>query len=299
LDQSKEFESDEGAAGGVEAEPGGHTLPALQLDLLRAGMAGWKLFTAPVFFGLERVPRYRPALFVGNHTLMGMLDVPLMILELLEECGVLIHPLGDHVHFQVPLWRELLEGFGVVDGSPESCAELMDAGKSIVVFPGGGREVFRRKGEKYQLLWKQRAGFARMAAEHRYPIVPFASVGADDCFDIVVDGNDLLRSPLRPIIERLNPGKDMIPPLLRGIGLSPLPRPERFYFHFGEPIETAHLEGKSDDAAAVFTVREQVREAVEAGIEFLLAERANDPQRSFLNRLFGVPRGNGHSSSNS
>jgi len=253
-------------------------------------MAPWKRLTAPIFFGLERVPRDRPALFVGNHTLMGMLDVPLMILELLEECGVLIHPLGDHLHFQIPLWRDLVASFGVVDGSPESCAELMRDGKSILVFPGGGREVFRRKGEKYRLLWKQRAGFARMAAEHRYAIVPFAAVGADDCFDIVVDGNDLLRSPLRPIIERLNPGKDMIPPLLRGIGLSPLPRPERFYFHFGEPIETAHLEGRSDDAAAVFAVREQVREAVEAGIEFLLAKQAGDPQRGFLDRLLGADR---------
>ena len=55
-------------------------------------------------------------------------------------------------------------------------------------------------------------------------------------------------------------------------------------------FETAHLEGKADDAAAVFEVREQVREAVEAGIEFLLAEQASDPRRGFLSRLFGVPR---------
>jgi 1-acyl-sn-glycerol-3-phosphate acyltransferase len=278
---------------------GADSLPALQLEALRAGMAPWKLLTAPFFIGLERVPRDRPALFVGNHTLMGMLDVPLMILELLDECGVLIHPLGDHLHFQIPLWRELVASFGVVDGSPESCAELMRSGKSILVFPGGGREVFRRKGEKYRLLWKQRAGFARMAAEHGYPIVPFAAVGADDCFDIVVDGNDLLRSPLRPVIERLNPGTDMIPPLLRGIGLSPLPRPERFYFHFGEPVETAHLHGKADDAAAVFEVREQVREAVEAGIELLLAKQAGDPQRGFLSRLLGVPRVDQEASTNS
>ena len=289
-DRSREFESGNEAPDVAEEARIGHTLPAFQLDLLRAGMAPWKLLTAPVFFGLERVPRDRPALFVGNHTLMGMLDVPLMILELLEECDVLVHPLGDRAHFQVPLWRELVASFGVIEGSPESCAELMRAGKSILVFPGGGREVFRRKGEKYQLLWKQRAGFARMAAEHRYSIVPFAAVGADDCFDIVVDGNDLLRSPLAPVIERLNPGKDLIPPLLRGIGLSPLPRPERFYFHFGDAVETAHLEGEADDAAAVFEVREQVREAVEAGIEFLLAEQASDPRRGFLSRLFGVPR---------
>jgi 1-acyl-sn-glycerol-3-phosphate acyltransferase len=290
LNPPKDFESEDAAPEEVDAERTGETLPALQLEVMRTAIAPWKLLTAPVFFGLERVPRERPALFVGNHTLMGMLDVPLMILELLDECGVLIHPLGDHIHFQIPLWRELVASFGVVDASPESCSELMRDGKSIVVFPGGGREVFRRKGEKYQLLWKERVGFARMAAEHRYPIVPFASVGADDCFDIVVDGDDLLRSPLGPVVERLSPRPDLMPPLVRGIGLSPLPRPERFYFHFGDPIETAHLEGRSDDAAAVFAVREQVREAVEAGIEFLLAEQGRDPERGFLSRMLRTPR---------
>jgi 1-acyl-sn-glycerol-3-phosphate acyltransferase len=166
----------------------------------------------------------------------------------------------------------------------------MHAGKSILVFPGGGREVFKRKGEKYQLLWEKRAGFARLAAEHRYTMVPFASVGAEDCFDIVSDGNDLMRSPLGPLIERLNPRPDLIPPLVRGIGPSLFPRPERFYFHFGEPVATDHLDGHAEDEEAVFALREQVRRSVEAGIEFLLAERENDPDRSFISRLRKLPR---------
>jgi hypothetical protein len=35
----------------------------------------------------------------------------------------------------------------------------------VLVYPGGGREVAKRKGEKYQLLWKERVGFARLAIE--------------------------------------------------------------------------------------------------------------------------------------
>ena len=64
----------------------------------------------------------------------------------------------------------------MVLGSPEYCAALMEAGQHILVFPGGGREVMRRKGEAYQLIWKQRTGFARLAIEHGYDIIPFGSV---------------------------------------------------------------------------------------------------------------------------
>jgi len=37
-------------------------------------------------------------------------------------------------------------------------------------------------------------------------------------------------------------------------------------------------------------VREQVKKAVEEGMEFLLAERDNDPNRSVLKRLLGPER---------
>jgi hypothetical protein len=42
--------------------------------------------------------------------------------------------------------------------------------------PGGAGEVFKGRGQDYKLLWKERLGFARMAIEFGYPIVPFAAV---------------------------------------------------------------------------------------------------------------------------
>jgi hypothetical protein len=38
----------------------------------------------------------------------------------------------------------------------------------VLVFPGGGREVTKRKGEAHKVIWKERTGFARMAIEHGY-----------------------------------------------------------------------------------------------------------------------------------
>jgi 1-acyl-sn-glycerol-3-phosphate acyltransferase len=258
------------------------------LAAARTVLAPWRWLTAPRFYGLENVPGDRPAVFVGNHTVMGLLDVPLMLLGLHEHRGVLVRPLGDHVHFAIPGWRDLLRLFGTVEGTREGCRALMAAGESILVFPGGGREVFKRKGEKYRLLWGNRLGFVHLAIEHGYPILPFAAVGAEECYDIVIDAGDLLR--LVPLLRHL-PRADEIPPLVRGLGLSAMPRPERFYFHFGQPIETAHLVGLETNERLCSAVRDEVRAAVEAGIAFLLWQRERDPERRPLARLLRRLRG--------
>ena len=65
----------------------------------------------------------------------------------------------------------------------------MKAGENILLFPGGAREVAKRKGEAYQLVWKKRLGFVRLAVEHSYRILPFASVGQEDAFSIILDAN--------------------------------------------------------------------------------------------------------------
>jgi 1-acyl-sn-glycerol-3-phosphate acyltransferase len=251
-------------------------------------LAPWAWVTAPRFFGLENVPAERPFLLVGNHTLLGVLDVPLMLLGLWRERGVSVRPLGDHVHFRIPGWRDLLRLFGTVEGTPENCRALMRAGESILVFPGGGREVFKHKGEKYCLLWGDRMGFARLAIEYGFPIVPFAAVGAEECFDILIDADDVQRW-LPPL--RLLPRVDEMPPLVRGIGFSLVPRPERFYFHFGSPIETRHLRGLHGHVRICRTLREQVRAAIEAGIAFLHCQREQDPRRGLLTRITRDLRG--------
>ena len=248
----------------------------------RTLLAPWRWLTAPRFYGLENVPVDRPALFVGNHTLMGVLDVPLMLLGLLDHRGVRVRPLGDHIHFAIPGWRDVLRLFGTVEGTPDNCRALMAADESVLVFPGGAREVFKRKVEQYRLAWKNRLGFVRLAVEHGYPIVPFAAVGAEECYDILIDAGDVLR--VAPWLARL-PRIEELPPLVRGLGPSAIPRPERFYFHFGRTIETAPLAGLQANGRLCVAVRDQVAATVESGIAFLLAERDRDPERHVVPRV--------------
>ena len=241
----------------------------------------------PKVYGIENVPKRR-ALLVGNHTVMGMLDSPLMCAELWED-GIIVRSLGDHAHFKIPVWRDVLTACGVVDGTRAITSELMRRGEVILVYPGGGREVAKRKGESYTLIWKERMGFVRLAIEHGYTIVPFAAVGAEEAVDIVLDGDNPLLAPTRLFAEMILGSKDAMP-ITRGIGLTPVPRPERQYYWFGKPISTKTVQGQQHDDAVVRQVRDKTKNAVEEGMAFLLNERENDPNRSVLKRLLGPER---------
>lgn len=239
-------------------------------------LAPWRRLTSPVFLDFDQVPETRKLLFVGNHTLYGVLDVPLLFAELFEKRGILLRSLGHHAHFKVPLWGDFLARFGAVDGTRENCDALMHEGEPVLVFPGGAREVFKRKGEKYQLLWKERLGFARMAVRHRYRVVPFASIGVEDALEIVADADDLLASPLGALLRKV--GAEALVPIAKPM------RPERIYFAFGAPIDAGRFAGDESDASCR-ALRDEVRAAVEARIATLLRHRDADPERSLSARL--------------
>ncbi len=262
------------------------------LESLRRALRPLSLLASPVSSGLERAPKAGPVLFVGNHTIYGMLDVPLLGLEIHERTGRPVRGLADHLHFSLPGWRDALVALGGVRGTRENCARLFREGEQVMVFPGGGREVVRRRGEAYQLIWKQRIGFARLAIQHGVPIVPFASVGVDDMFEILVDANDVMASPVGTLLERLGVtdepwfrGGELIPSLSRGKGIAGLPRAERMYFHFADPIDTSRFAGLHEDRDACFALRKEVQLAIEQGVGALMEKRDRDPEPYPVQRL--------------
>jgi 1-acyl-sn-glycerol-3-phosphate acyltransferase len=252
-----------------------------------------RLWHRPWMTGLENIDPQRPTLFVGNHTIYGMLDVPLLGYEVYQRKGVYIRGLADRMHYKIPVWRDIFKWIGSVVGTRENCSALMDSGAHIMVFPGGSREVAKRKGEAYQLIWKDRTGFARMAVEHGYRIIPFAAVGAEECYDILIDSNDIMGSGLVKWLKTTALGSKFIGdgeqlfPLSRGLGLSMIPRPERFYYSFGEPIETAQHQGESDDPAVLADVRDAVKASIETQLTALRKVQAKDPQRGLVGSLIG------------
>lgn len=271
--------------------------PLLSPAAVQRLMAPRRRYFRPEFIGLNNLDLERPALFVGNHTRYGLLDVPLMLEHLYVHRGLFLRSLGDHGHFAVPVWRDWLVGNGMVLGTPENCDALMEAGESILVFPGGAREVWRRKNEQYTLIWKKRLGFVRLAMKHGYDIIPFASFGADDCYSVLVDAEDMLSQRwLNSLLEKaglkaLLRGGDVIPPIGVGVGPTLLPRPERLYFSFGERLQTASLQGQETDEAVLWQVREQVAASIREQLDMLRVIRDKDREQGWgwLRRALTAP----------
>ncbi len=251
----------------------------IQMRLGLAALEPWKLLTRPVYYGIDRIPEERPMLFVGNHTLYGLLDAPLMGAELYEKRGIWLRGLGDFAHFQIPGWSQLLTHLGVVPGTREICAKLMKQKAAICVFPGGARETVRLHGEKYNLDWRDRMGFAQMAIENRCTIIPFSAIGADDAFTFWLDRTELMQiKPVASIIKRFNKRPEVIWPVPKTF------HPERFYFHFGAPIRTDQFGGDASKAN-VIAIRDRTKQAILDGLDFLQHERDQDRDRKLSTHL--------------
>ncbi|RJO75261.1 acyltransferase family protein [Nocardia panacis] len=259
-----------------------------ELRLLEAALAPLRAWTSPRFLGMEHIPAEGPVLLVGNHNLMGGIDAPLLFPEVLRRRGRLVRGLAENVLIAVPGVRHLLHHYGSVRGTRANCRTLLERGEAVIVFPGGGREAVRRKNEKYALKWEGRTGFAHMAIETGAPIVPVAMIGVDDAYDIVVDGDHPVLRPLRWTVQALGLSRDLTPPLIRGLGPTVIPRPERFYFSFGAPIDPAAWCDIEDRHLAAVDLRDVVRKALEEELRFLFAAREQDSGRTLAGRVLGL-----------
>jgi hypothetical protein len=253
-----------------------------------------RAYFQPTFVGLENVSNDKPAMYVTNHSVLGALDGTLWAAQLYLEKDIFCRSLVDDLHYMTPVWRDLAPKVGFVRGSRENCAAMMEHGEHIMVYPGGGRETCKRKGEKYQLTWKKRTGFARMAIQHGYDIVTVAQVGQEDAFDILVDADEIMDSQVGDwlrdsgIAEKYLKDGDTVFPITRGIGPTPIPRPEKQYYAFGSRISTKEYDGKTDEDT-LWEVRNRVETQLELDITKMRIKKLEDGDggwlRSILNSL--------------
>ena len=256
------------------------TLPGdTEFAAAQALLSPWRAITDPRIDGFGKLPADGRYLLVGNHTTLGLFDVPFLVLDIHARTGVLVRSLGEHQHYRVPVWRDLLSHFGTISGTRENTRRLMRDDQAVLVFPGGGREVSRRRGDHYPLVWRERIGFARLALEFGYPVVPFSMIGVDDMWDVVVDADDRLMAPARALAARLDIEPDLLFPVVRGLGPTPLPRPQRIYGRIAPPVDARDFGTSWDDTAGAARLRDAVRDAVRDGIEDLQRERQDDPAR--------------------
>ena len=271
-----------------DSAPRLQTPPAVRF---RWGNRALRWYFAPEYLHLDRADPGRPTLFVCNHSVFGVLDVLLFSDGLYRERGISLRMLADRNHFKFPLWRDFVVQTGAVLGTRANCAALMRRGEHLLVFPGGAREVFKHKGEAYRLIWKERYGFVRLAIEHGYSITPYATVGAEEAFDVLLDSGDYMDTPVGRylkrwgIADRYLRGGEEFPPVVRGLGLTVMPRPENLYFLIGKPIETARYRGEAENRDVLRRVRNRIGRSLEQLIAELRAHRARDTRSGTLRRV--------------
>jgi 1-acyl-sn-glycerol-3-phosphate acyltransferase len=244
----------------------------------------------PMIIGTENIPD-SPCLFVGNHSLFaldGMVLAPLFLKELER----FPRSLGDKFLFSVDAVASILMRNGAVMGHPDVCGALMEDGQDILVFPGGAYEAVKPVSELYELLWKERYGFVKLAAWHGYTIMPFGLVGPDEFYGHYMEGQELLESPLGQLLTRLGVvtddfRSDILPPIPVGSLCTLFPKPQRCYLGFGQPVNLQQYKGKPLPKKTLRSLRTRVATEIETQLSELLITReqhkGNDsPLRRFL-----------------
>jgi 1-acyl-sn-glycerol-3-phosphate acyltransferase len=237
----------------------------------------------PYVDGFENLPRDGRFLLVGNHTQSSVeaLLIPYLVRRAI---GIRVRPLAVRSlgGMSGPA-GDLLAACGAVVGAPETARELMRHDEPILVFPGGGREIPKFKGEEHTLRWQGRAGFARLSVENDYPIVPVGLVGGDDVYQSLTTREGRWGRLSQRLTEKLSGRTDMAMPLMHGIGPTLIPRPQRMYLRFAAPIDTTKPARISEEKW-VATVKQKTQESLEQALADLLAIRNEDPYRE-LNPL--------------
>ena len=214
--------------------------------------------------GLEHVPRQGPALLALNHGPVPI-DAPLLGKAIYQDQQRLPRGLTDHMVFELPVLRYFFTRAGAVDGRHDTAETLLERGNLVIVMPGGAPEAFKPSSRAYELYWRQRTSFARLAIHAQVPIVPAACVGIDELYTVPVDMFELGK--------RVFGVRSMPLPLAWGLG--PLPRRVRLTHHIGAPHAPPPPEA-ADDEAAVLAFRDQVTDAMEALLAEGLRQRAVD-----------------------
>ncbi|XP_017466375.1 PREDICTED: transmembrane protein 68 [Rhagoletis zephyria] len=120
--------------------------------------------------GMENIPETGPALIVYYH---GAIPIDMYYLNsrIILQKDRLIYTIGDRFLFKLPGWGTISEAFHVSPGTVQSCVGILKEGNLLAISPGGVYEA-QFGDQYYELLWRNRVGFAKVALEAKVPIIP-------------------------------------------------------------------------------------------------------------------------------
>jgi 1-acyl-sn-glycerol-3-phosphate acyltransferase len=203
----------------------------------------WRLYFRVRLSGIEKVPGDSPVIFVGNHS--GGLSTPdtaMAVYAFWSHWGAdrpvyaLVHP---HI-FRMPQMARHIARVGGLAATPRMAQAVMEAGMSMLVYPGAGDEAYRPYTERHLVKLGDRSAYVRLAMRYGAAIVPVVCHGGHDTLLVLDDG----RSRAQALgLDRI--GIDRVPltyswPYGLALGLLyDLPFPKRIDIAFGDPIRFA------------------------------------------------------------
>jgi 1-acyl-sn-glycerol-3-phosphate acyltransferase len=233
----------------------------------------------PVVRGLDRVPD-GAALYVANHN-GGLVTADTFIFgaALYRALGLdgVPYGLAHEVILQAPGIHQLLVPLGAVRASPKNARALFDAGKKVLVYPGGDIDAMRPFAQRDRIVFGLRRGYIRLALRTGVPIVPVVAAGAHATSLVLSDGRrlaQLLDLPRRFRLE-VCPVTLSVPwGLVVGITPPYLPFPTRIFMEVMEPVRFERTgEAAANDAEYVEHCHRRVHGEMEARLARLAAER--------------------------
>jgi len=190
--------------------------------------------------GLERIPRKGRLLIAVNHS-FATYDSFLLGAAIYLKVGRKPYGLADHNFFKLRLVSEFSKRLGLVEGDHENAERLLAQDELVMLAPGGMREAIRPKTQAFQVRWKNRKGFVRLAIRTQTPVMVAACPDADRLLDVYPNF-------LTPwFYKRLK-----LPFVyFKGVGLSPIPRPVSLTHHLSEVMVPPAWDGTKETLFAL------------------------------------------------
>lgn len=138
--------------------------------------------------GLENLPESDPALIIYYHGAIPI-DLYYFLAQVLLCKNRLVHTVADHFLFKIPGFSILSECMKVFPGTIQTCANVLKEGNLLAISPGGVYES--QFSHQYNLMWKKRLGFAKVALDAKVSIIPMFTENTREAFRTLSIGRRL------------------------------------------------------------------------------------------------------------
>ena len=266
--------------------------PALQRDpeVIRKVlplMEAFNAYFASEVRGLSRLPSRGQVLLVGNHS-GGVLtpDTTALLTAWWKTRGAdsPLSLLALDALFGIPRFGSFIRHIGLVPASHGNAERALDAGSSLLVYPGGAHEAFRPFRERNRVDFAGRKGFIQLALRRRLPVVPVVGHGGHETLFVLDRGErfarwmgmERMRVGVCPILFQLPWG-------LSTAAFPGLPLPAKITVEVCDPIDWSGYGPRAAEDPEVLTrCYDEITQVMQAALTRL----ARETPRPLLARFF-------------